>query len=282
MRAPVVTKKQIKHSALSWLVLAPLIIVILFPFAVMVTTAIKPRAEILAFPPTWLPSEIRLMNIVEMWRAEEFGRVLFNSIYVAVLSTALSLSIAIPAAYAMARIRFPGKSMYRLFLVFTQMISPIILIVGLFRLLARWGFIDNLNGLVIANAAFATAFSVWMLQSYFATIPREVEEAAVMDGASRLQTMIRIFLPLSGPAVAVAAAFGFVNAWNEFVLSMTFLTTEDLFTVPLKIVIMAGGLYVIEWHFVMGATVLATVPVAIVFSWLQTYLVKGLALGAVK
>ena len=248
----------------------------------MVTTAIKPRAEILAFPPTWLPSEIRLMNIVEMWRAEEFGRVLFNSIYVAVLSTALSLSIAIPAAYAMARIRFPGKGMYRLFLVFTQMISPIILIVGLFRLLARWGFIDNLNGLVIANAAFATAFSVWMLQSYFATIPREVEEAAVMDGASRLQTMIRIFLPLSGPAVAVAAAFGFVNAWNEFVLSMTFLTTEDLFTVPLKIVIMAGGLYEIEWHFVMGATVLATVPVAIVFSWLQTYLVKGLALGAVK
>ncbi len=282
MRVRSVTKKQLKHSALSWLVLAPLIIVILFPFAVMVTTAIKPRAEILAFPPTWLPSEIRWMNIVEMWRAEEFGQVLFNSVYVAVLSTLLSLAIAVPAAYAAARIRFPGKGLYRLFLVFTQMISPIILIVGLFRLLARWGFIDNLNGLVITNAAFATAFSVWMLQSYFATIPREVEEAATMDGASRLQSMIKIFLPLSGPAVAVAAAFGFVNAWNEFVLAMTFLTTEDLFTVPLKVVIMAGGLYEIEWHFVMAATVLATVPVAIVFSWLQTYLVRGLALGAVK
>ena len=274
-------KRLIKRSLVSWLVLAPLIVVILFPFAVMITTAIKPRAEILSFPPTWLSSEIRWLNIVEMWREENFGRVLFNSIYVAVLSTLVALVIAVPAAYATARISFHGKGLYRLFLIFTQMISPIILIVGLFRLLARLGFIDSLNGLVIANAAFATAFSVWMLQSYFATIPREVEEAATMDGANRLQIMIKIFLPLSGPAVAVAAAFGFVNSWNEFVLSMTFLTTEDLFTVPLKVVIMAGGLYEIEWHFVMGATVLATVPVAIVFSWLQTYLVKGLALGAV-
>ena len=219
-------KRLIKRSLVSWLVLAPLIVVILFPFAVMITTAIKPRAEILSFPPTWLSSEIRWLNIVEMWREENFGRVLFNSIYVAVLSTLVTLVIAVPAAYATARIRFHGKGLYRLFLIFTQMISPIILIVGLFRLLARLGFIDSLNGLVIANAAFATAFSVWMLQSYFATIPREVEEAATMDGANRLQIMIKIFLPLSGPAVAVAAAFGFVNSWNEFVLSMTFLTTE--------------------------------------------------------
>lgn len=275
-------ERSIKRSLASWLLLSPLILVILFPFAVMVTTAIKPRAEILAFPPTWLPTEIRWMNLVEMWQAENFGRAMFNSIYVAVASTLAVLLISVPAAYAASRIQFIGKNIYRLFLVFTQMISPIILIVGLFRLLAKFNFIDNLNGLVITNTAFAIAFSVWMLQSYFATIPKEVEESAYLDGANRFQIMVWIFLPLSGPALAVAAAFSFVNAWNEFILSLTFLTTEDLFTVPLKVVIMAGGLYEIEWHFVMGATVLATLPVAIVFSWLQSYLVKGLALGAVK
>ena len=126
------------------------------------------------------------------------------------------------------------------------------------------------------------AFAVWMLQSYFETIPREIEESAQLDGANALRRLVSIMLPLSGPALAVAAAFSFVNAWNDFILALTFLTSESLFTMPLKVVTMAGGLYEIEWHFVMGATILATLPVAIVFSWLQTYLVRGLALGAMK
>ena len=276
------SKKLLKRSVVSWLLLAPLIIIILFPFAVMLTTAIKPRAEVLSFPPVWLPTEVRWQNFVEMWQAEEIGRAMLNSVYIALASTGLVLLVAVPAAYALARFSFPGKGVYRLFLLFTQMISPIILIVGLFRLMVRLNLIDNLNGLIIANTAFSMAFAVWMLQSYFETIPREIEESAQLDGANALRRLVSIMLPLSGPALAVAAAFSFVNAWNDFILALTFLTSESLFTMPLKVVTMAGGLYEIEWHFVMGATILATLPVAIVFSWLQTYLVRGLALGAMK
>ena len=271
-----------RRSVVYWLILSPLVVLILFPYAVMISTAIKPGDEIMAFPPTWFGSTVQLSNFAEMWDKVGFGQALANSLYVALASTALCLLVAIPAGYAMSRFRFAGQGAYRLFLLITQMLSPIVLVIGIFRLMALLGLIDQLNSLVVTYAAFNLAFSVWMLQSYFATIPKEVEEAAWIDGASWLQSLRLVFLPMALPALAVTAILSFIFAWNEFVLALTNLRSSDNYTLTLKVFDLVGGRYSIEWDIVMAATLLATVPVAIVFAWLQRYLIRGLALAAVK
>ena len=155
---------RVKKSLIYWSILSPLMVVILFPYAVMFFTAIKPRAEIFAFPPRWLPSAPRWENFIDMWQATGFGPALLNSLYIAIASTALCLAVAIPAGYALSRFEFPGKGLYRQFLLITQMLSPIVLVIGIFRLMARLGLIDQLNSLVLAYGAFTLAFATWRLR----------------------------------------------------------------------------------------------------------------------
>ena len=273
---------RLRKSLLYWLVLSPLVIVILFPFAVMFVTAVRPREELFVYPPRWTFSEFRWDNFVDMWEKTNFGGALFNSLYVSVAATALALVLSIPAAYALSRYRFHGKGLYRNFLLMTQMMSPIVLVLGLFRLMVQFGLVNNLNSLVLTYAAFNMAFTIWMLQSYFNTIPRELEEAAWMDGASHFVSLTKIFLPLAVPAMVVTGIFTFINSWNEFVLALTMIRSQDQYTLPVQIFSQVAGRYQVEWHHVMAGSVLATVPVAIVFSWLQRYLIRGMALGAVK
>lgn len=274
--------RKLKKSIIYWLMLTPLSIVILFPFAVMFVTAVRPREELFVYPPRWTFSEFRWINFADMWEKTNFGGALVNSLYVSITSTAIALALSIPAAYALSRHRFPGKGVYRNFLLMTQMMSPIVLVLGLFRLMAYLGLVNSLNSLVLIYAAFNMAFTIWMLQSYFNSIPRDIEEAAWMDGASHFRTLIKIFLPLAVPAMAVTAIFTFINSWNEFVLALTMIRSSADYTLPVQIFSQVAGRYQIEWHHVMAGTVLATVPVAIVFTWLQRYLIRGMALGAVK
>ncbi|MCH8196570.1 MAG: carbohydrate ABC transporter permease [Proteobacteria bacterium] len=273
---------RVKKSLIYWSILSPLMVVILFPYAVMFFTAIKPRAEIFAFPPRWLPSAPRWENFIDMWQATGFGPALLNSLYIAIASTVLCLAVAIPAGYALSRFEFRGKGLYRQFLLITQMLSPIVLVIGIFRLMAKLGLVDQLNSLVLAYGAFTLAFATWMLQSYFTTIPKEFEEAALIDGANRAQSLARIFVPLAAPAVAVTAILTFIYSWNEFVLALTLLRSSELFTLQIKIYSLVGGRYTVEWDHVMAATLLATVPVAAVFAWLQRYMVRGMAIGGLR
>jgi multiple sugar transport system permease protein len=217
-----------------------------------------------------------------MWVATGFGRALLNSLYVSGLATVGAIVISIPAAYAMSRFRFAGHGAFRQFLLVSQMISPIVLVLGLFRLMAAWGLVESTTAVGFVYMAFNVAFTVWMLQSYFDTIPRDLEEAAWIEGASRWTTLRKVFLPLCLPAIAVTAIFTFINAWNEFVVALTMLRSQETYTLPIQVFSLVAGRYTIEWHHVMAATLLATLPVAILFIWLQRYLVRGLALGAVK
>lgn len=271
---------KLRRSILSWLILSPLVVVILFPFAVMLITALKPRTEVLR--PTWWPSELRFQNFVEMWAATNFGPALLNSLYVSAAATLGAILVSIPAAYALSRYRFAGRGAFRQFLLISQMLSPIVLVLGLFRLVVALGLLDNVNSIVFVYAAFNVAFTVWMLQSYFDTIPKDLEEAAWMEGASRTQTLVRVFLPLAVPAMTVTAIFTFINSWNEFVIALTMLRRQESYTLPIQIFSLVAGRYTVEWHHVMAAAFAASIPVAVVFAWLQRYLVGGLALGAVK
>ncbi|MGP1395480.1 MAG: carbohydrate ABC transporter permease [Inquilinaceae bacterium] len=269
-----------KRSLVAWAFLAPIAIVILFPFAVMGVTALKPGTEVLS--PHWWSHAPRLANFVEMWAATNFGPALLNSLLVSVLSTLLAVAVSIPAAYALARMPFVGRGAFRQFLIISQMLSPIVLVLGLFQLVVWLGLLNTRVSIVLVYAAFAIAFATWLLQSYFSTIPKDLEEAAWMEGASRARAIRTVFLPLALPAVAVTCIFTFVQAWNEFVLALTMLRNQDSYTLPIQIFSLVAGRYTVEWHYVMAATLLATVPVAIVFALMQRHLVKGLAAGAVK
>jgi len=275
-------RKKGTKSLIYWAVLSPLVVVILFPYAVMLSTALKPRDEIFVFSPTWIPKNIRFQNFVDMWNETGFGPALVNSLLVSGASVVLCLIAAIPAGYVMARYSFKGQPAYRQFLLITQMLSPIVLVLGIFRMMATMGFVDSPIALILAYGAFNMAFATWMLQSYFATIPKELEEAAWIDGATWLQSLRMVFLPLAIPAVAVTAILTFVNTWNEFVLAFTLLRSQESYTLTIKIYSLVGAAYKINWDHVMAATLLATVPVAIIFAWLQRYMVKGLSLGSVK
>jgi multiple sugar transport system permease protein len=246
----------------------------------MFLTAVKPRTEVLT--PNWWPSEFRWSNFADMWVATGFGRALLNSLYVSVLATVGAIIVAIPAAYAMSRFRFAGYGAMRQFLLVSQMISSIVLVLGLFRLIAAWGLIESTTAVGVVYMAFNVAFTVWMLQSYFDTIPRDLEEASWMEGAGRWLTLRKVFLPLCLPAIAVTAIFTFINAWNEFIIALTILRSQENYTLPIQVFALVAGRYTIEWHHVMAAALLATLPVAVLFAWLQRYLVRGLALGAVK
>ncbi len=282
-----IARAKLRRSVLSWLVLLPLIVLALFPFAVMLSTALKPTTEVTAYPPRWLPSRLAWENFIDMWQTVDFGIGVSNSVYVAVMSTLLTLLVSVPAGYAMSRLPFRGVGVYRQFLLVTRMLSPILLVLGLFRMAASIHIgdatlVDTLIGVIVIYAAFNIAFAVWMLAAYFGTIPIELEEAAWIDGANRLQSVVRIFLPLSLPAIAITAIVTFVGSWNEFVVALTMLRDPSRLTLPLKVVNLVAGRYTVDWNQVMAATLLATLPVAVVFAALQRYLVQGLTLGAVK
>lgn len=272
--------RKLRRSILAWLFLSPFVLGALFPFAVMAITALKPATEVL--DPAWWPSDLQWRNFFDMWQGTGFGAALANSLYVSGLTTLVTILVAIPAAYGLSRYRFAGRGAFRQFLLVSQMLSPIVLVIGLFRLVAGIGLIDSLNTLVVIYVAFNIAFSVWMLQSYFATIPRDLEEAAWLEGAGHLRTLRSVFLPLAVPAAVVTAIFTFINAWNEFAIALTMLRREDGYTLPLRIFSLVAGRYSVEWHYVMAAALVASVPVAILFAALQRFLVRGLALGAVK
>lgn len=272
--------RKMRRTIWSWLLLSPLVVVTLFPFAVMLITALKPATEVLR--PTWWPSRLAWENFATMWAATGFGRALLNSVVVASLATVGALLVSVPFAYAMDRLRFRGKGALRQFLLITQMLSPILLVIGLFRLVVALGVVDSLSAVTVVYAAFNVAFTVWMLQSSFAAIPRDLEEAAWLEGASGLRAARTVFLPQALPGIAAAGIFCFVSAWNEFVIALTLLRQQDSFTLPIQVFSLVAGRYTVEWHHVMAATLSATLPVAILFAWLQRYLVRGLGAGAVK
>ncbi|TPW30072.1 carbohydrate ABC transporter permease [Martelella alba] len=271
-----------RRSLIYWIILSPLVVINLFPFAVMISTSLTPGDEVLSGDPRWIPSHFAWVNFKDMWQTVGFGEALTNSLVVGVLTTVLTILVSVPAAYAMVRLTFKGKSTFQTFLLVTQMFSPVVLVIGLFRLVVGIGALDSLIALSVLYCCFHIAFAVWMLRSYFASIPVELEHAAWLEGASPFHAIRTVFVPMAAPAVAVTALFTFIGAWNEYALALAILRSSEHYTLPLKIAALSSGRYQIEWHHVMAATFVATIPVAILFMWLQRHMITGLSGGAVK
>ena len=254
---------------------------LLAPYLVMLLTALKPEAELRTSPPRLLPIAWQPGNFVTVLADPGFQSWLRVSLVVAALSTALVVLAAVPAAYHTARRRFRGRTAFLLLVLVTQMFSPTALVVGLYREFFELDLVNTYSALILTNAAFNLAFAVWMLRAFFASIPREVEEAAAVDGCGRLRTLVSIVLPLARPGIVTVVIFAFIAAWNEYVVALTLMTDPDMKPLTVGITSYVTA-YVQHWNLLFAASTLAIVPVVILFALIEPYLVAGLTAGSVK
>ena len=262
---------------------AVIALLFLAPYLVMVIGSFKPRAEILRVPPTYLPEQWRPDNYLTLWSTPEtpLPLNLISTLVISVCATLLVLVVATPAAYYTARHRFPGRSVFLLVVLATQMLQPTVLAAGLFREFVVLGLNDTWFAMILVNAAFNLSFAVWIMHSFFAGIPLELEEAAALDGATRLQTLRRITLPLVWPGIVTAIIFTFVACWNEFAASLVILSTAA--NQPLSVALTKFiGQYDSAWQYVFAISVVAIVPVVLLFALIERRLVGGLTAGSIK
>lgn len=253
----------------------------LAPYLTMLLTAAKPEAELRITPPSLLPVRWQPGTFLTVLGDPGFQAWLRSSLIVAVTSTAIVLVAATPAAYYCARQRFPGRGAFLLLVLVTQMFSPTALVVGLYREFFELDLVNTYLALIVTNAAFNLAFAVWILRAFFASIPREIEEAAAVDGCPRLRTLAQVVLPLSLPGLVTAAIFAFIAAWNEYVVALTLMTDPDgkPLTVGITSYVTA---YVQHWNQLFAASVIAIVPVVVLFALIERHLVGGLTAGGLK
>jgi len=231
--------------------------------------------------PNPFPTDPSLANFEHVLFDLPFFTWLFNSVVISAATTLLGVFLACTSAYALSRFRFPGRAPAMLSFLVTQMFPGVLMMIPLYLIMDSLGLLNQLLGLVLVYATTAIPFCVWMLKGYFDTIPKELEEAALMDGASTGMIFWRIMLPLSLPAVAVTALFSFMTAWNEFILAAVFMNDENKYTLPVGLKQMVGQ-FATEWGNFAAAAILVSIPVVALFFALQKNLVGGLTSGGVK
>jgi ABC-type glycerol-3-phosphate transport system permease component len=273
------TRRLLKWTGNVLLVL--MLVWTLVPFYWMVVTSLKKDKEIYGFEATLIPRQPTLDNYRRLLAKTPFLQYMRNSMVVAVGTTAASLAFASLGAYALARLRFPGRGLIARGLIFTYLVPPALLFIPLFAVMGWLALIDSREGLILVYLSFTVPFCTWLLLGYFRSVPLELEEAALVDGCSRLGALIRVILPMSLPALAVVAFFSFTQAWNEFLYATVFVNSIDVRTVTIGLT-----LFIVEdvffWGPMMGAACLATLPPVILYLIFQRWVVKGLTLGAVK
>ena len=268
---------RLSAAALFWLVL----VVILFPFVEMLSTALKSKPALSTYPPVWFPAEPAFGNFLDLWSAIPLAVYIRNSLIIAVGSTVLNGLVAIPAGYALARFKFPGRQTFLHVIVATQMFSPVVLLLATFRMMFDFGLLNTYWSVIFVNATVALPFTIWMLTAYFSTVPREIEEAAILDNTGRWRMLFDHFVPIAMPGIVTAMTFAFVIAWNEFLFAVTFITDQNLRPLTTGIYTFVGRTETL-WHFLMAASLISILPVFVGFLLVQRRLVSGLAAGAVK
>jgi arabinogalactan oligomer/maltooligosaccharide transport system permease protein len=228
------------------------------------------------------PTEWSGQNFVSVMSDQPFSKWMLNSVAVAVGTTILGVFLACTAAYAFSRLNFPGRRAGMLAFLVSQMFPGTLMLIPLYIVLVQWLNLGSSRfGLILAYATTSIPFSVWMLKGYFDTIPRDLEEAALIEGASTGQIFWNVVLPLAKPALAVTALFSFMSAWNEFILAATFMNEETMYTAPVGLRFFVGG-FAQQWGYFAAGSIIVSLPVTILFLFLQRYLVSGLTAGSVK
>jgi len=272
------------QAALTYANLAPFVFFALFPFYFMFVTSFKRNAELynLKSIPFWIQTGVITDHYAFLFQRTEFLTWMKNSLVISVIAMSVSLVIAILAGYSLARLRYRGVGSFGTAVFITYLVPPTLLFLPLSQVIHWLGLSDSIWALVVTYPTFLVPFSTWLLMGYFRTVPREVEECALVDGASRLQTLVRIVLPMAVPGVVCAALFGFTLCWNEFIYALTFVSQSANKTAVVGVTadLIRGDIY--YWGSLMAGAVLASVPIVVVYVWFLDYYVSGLTAGAVK
>jgi multiple sugar transport system permease protein len=263
--------------------LVPFIFFALFPFYFMLVTSFKSNAELYNLKSIpFLVREPIVDHYAFLFKRTDFFVWMKNSLIISVLATSISVMLAILAGYSLARLRFRGVGSFGTAVFITYLVPPTLLFLPLSQVVVWLGIADSIWALVVVYPTFLVPFSTWLLMGYFRTVPREVEECALVDGASRFQTLTRIVLPMAVPGIVCATLFGFTLCWNEFIYALTFVSQSAHKTAVVGVTadLIRGDIY--YWGSLMAGAVLASVPIVVVYVWFLDYYVSGLTAGAVK
>lgn len=256
--------------------------IMIAPFFIMLSTAFKSYEEVTKWPPNWIPEVLKWNNFSEVWQDEgNIKRAFINSLVVSGSTMGLCTLLGSFAAYGVSRFKFKGKKPFLFLVIMSQMFSPVILIGPMYKIIVELGLLNTYVSLIIANTAFALPMSVWLLYGYLEGISRNLEEAAMIDGCTRLQAVTKILMPLLAPGIITSGLFAFITSWNDILFAQTFITKPEMKTLSVAIT-SYKSLFQTYWHKMMAASLISVVPVLILFIFIQKHLVKGLASGGVK
>jgi ABC-type glycerol-3-phosphate transport system permease component len=277
MRIRLATKRTIFYVALFLFALSALL-----PYIWILSTAFKNFSEVFTIPIRLIPRHITLENFrAVVYGQMDFGQKFLNSLIVTTATTLLSLAVSTPCAYALTRFKMKGKRVLLQTILVSQMIPIAVLLIPLYIVIVKLGLLNTFASLVVANLTFSVPFVVWVLYGFFTGLPISIEESAMIDGCSRLQTLIKIVLPSAAPGLAASSAYTFITAWQEYMFALTFIDSQKKFTLPIALTSYIGQ-YGTQWGNLMAASLLVTLPVIVLFFGIQTLMVKGLTAGAVK
>lgn len=280
MTSDALARRRAGKMVLEWISFGGLTLVallFLFPFFWMISNALRTNDEVLAFPPRLLPSEAIWQNFVDAWLKLPFGQFFLNSMIVAGGVTIIAVVVSVFAAYAFARLHFPGRDGILVAYLGTLMIPNAMLVIPLFLIANQLGWINTYQGMILPVAF--TSFGAFLLRQFFLSIPRELEEAAMIDGASRLKILIEIIVPLSLPAIGLLALFTFIGQWNNFLWPLVIANDMDMATIPLGLT-MFKTQESTSWNYIMAGATFSMIPGVILAILMQKLIYKGVAMGS--
>jgi multiple sugar transport system permease protein len=272
-----------RKQLVSFGVLLFLFLLLFLPLYWLFITSIKPNQAAFKVPPELFPSEPTLESYVSQLQDRAgFLTYFLNSVIASTFATLLSIAVSVFAGYAFSRFRFPAKRAVLVFILASQMFPLVVLLVGIYVLFRQLGLLDTYLGLILAFTSFSLPFSIWMMRGFFDTVPPELEQAAMVDGATRLQALLRVILPLVGPGVIAVGLYSFLNAWNNLLFALSLTSSQNMRTIPPGFLLTYVGEFQYQWADAMAGSVMVSLPMIVVFIFLQRYLIRGMTAGAVK
>ncbi len=258
-----------------------LVIFAAFPFFWMISTAFKPLREIFAYPPYFFPKDSTLANFVRLFEQTRFLTYFKNSVIVSTSAVVVTMIIATAGAYSLTRFRYYGRERIASLILFTYMFAPIMIIIPFYVLIRKIGIANTHFALIMAYTAFCLPFNIWLLKAFFQSIPIVLEEAALTDGAGRIQAIIHVVFPLALPGIIATGIFTFILAWNDYIFVRILITSDELKTLSVGIADLYNAT-VIDWGMIMSGGMMITIPVLVFFTFIQRNLIAGWGAGAVK
>jgi len=271
---------SVRGQAIYWSA-AILLIFTAFPFFWMLSTSFKPLREIFVSPPYLLPKDFTLANFARLFEQTRFLTYFKNSLFVSSSAVVFTMAIATAGAYSLTRFKFYGREKIASLILFTYMFAPIMIVIPFYVLIKKIGIANTHLALIMAYTAFCLPFSLWLLRAFFQSIPLVLEEAALVDGATRLRAVVHVILPLALPGIIATAIFTFILAWNDYIFVRILITSDNLKTLSVGIADLHNAT-VIDWGMIMSGGMLITIPVLVFFIFIQRYLIAGWGTGAVK